>query len=353
MLLLTDRPNDGLRLRQALDAVEPCTLVGPGQSVAPSPDHGLIICDVTFDEPGAMATFKAVLAQHRVDPVVPVLCLARYQGPDAMAQAEAIGATAVLPRDASDAQILFTARRMIGLGRAAGRRPAGDDPAVAASAREAAAAFGDVFGAARRGGPISAAALEQGGGSVLAAVAGGRIGAWLDVVRNYDDVTYQHCLLVAGLAAGFAARLGLTMKSQKLIAQAALVHDIGKAVIPQGILNKPGRLSVAELEVMRTHASIGHEMLVRQGGFDPQLLDIVRHHHEYIDGSGYPDALSGERVTALSRLVTICDIYAALIERRSYKAPMPPRDALATLAAMGGKIDAGLLRAFRELVEAR
>ena len=92
---------------------------------------------------------------------------------------------------------------------------------------------------------------------------------------------------------------------------------------------------------------------VRQGGFDPQLLDIVRHHHEYIDGSGYPDALSGERVTALSRLVTICDIYAALIERRSYKAPMPPRDALATLAAMGGKIDAGLLRAFRELVEAR
>ncbi len=353
MLLLTDRLNDGLRLRQVVDAVEPCTLVGPGQSAEPSPDHGLIICDAALDDPGALAALRAVLAHHRVDRVVPVLCLARGQGPDAMAQAEAIGATAVLPRDASDAQILFTARQMIGSGRASGRRPPAVDPAVAASARGATAAFGEMFGAARRGGPIPAAALEQGGGAVLAGVAGGRIGAWLDVVRGYDDATYQHCLLVAGLAAGFAARLGVTAKGQRLIAQAALVHDIGKAAIPLGILNKPGRLSAAEMQVMRTHASIGHEMLVRQGGFDPQLLDIVRHHHEYVDGSGYPDALSGDRVTALTRLVTICDIYAALIERRSYKEPMPPRDALTTLAAMGGKLDAGLLRAFHELMEAR
>ncbi len=224
--------------------------------------------------------------------------------------------------------------------------------AVTARTREAASAFGGLFEAARRGRPLAAAALDQGAGAVMAGVGGGRIGAWLDVVRSYDDATYQHCLLVAGLAAGFAARLGVTVKGQRLIAQAALVHDIGKAVIPHAVLNKAGPLSPAESEVMRTHPQVGHDMLVRQGGFDPQLLDIVRHHHEYVDGSGYPDALAGERVSPLSRLVTICDIYAALIERRPYKAPMPPREALAVLAGMAGKLDAGLLRSFHGLVGA-
>ena len=351
MLLLTDRLKEGLRLRRVMDAIEPCTLVGPGQSVAASPDHGLIVCDAAPDGPDALAKLLAVLAHHRVDLGIPVLCLARGQGPSAMAQAEAIGATALLPRDAPDAQILFTVRQLIGSGRPAAGQPV-VDPAVAASASTAAAALDETFEAARRGGPILAAGLEQGSAAVMSAVAGGRIGAWLDVVRSYDDVTYQHCLLVAGLAAGFAARLGLTTRGQKLIARAALVHDIGKAAIPHAILNKAGKLSALEMDVMRTHTTIGHDMLVSQGGFDAKLLDIVRHHHEYVDGSGYPDALSGDGVSSLARLVTICDIYAALIERRVYKAPMPPREALATLVGMGGKLDTGLLRTFHGLVKA-
>lgn len=344
--MLTDRLEDGFRLRHVLDAAEPCMLVGPGQSAAASPDHGLIVCDAALDDPGALATLKAVLARHRGDPGVPVLCLARGRGPEVLAGAEAIGATAVLPRDASDAQILFTAKQMIAAGRASAWRPAAPDPAVAARAREAAAAFGETFEAARLGQPIPAPALDRSAVAVTAAVADGRIGAWLDVVRGHDDVTYQHCLLVAGVAAGFAARLGMTLKRQRLVARAALLHDIGKAAIPQAILNKPGPLSRSELDTMQTHAVVGHDMLTRQGGFDPQLLDVVRHHHEYLDGSGYPDALSGADVSTLVRLVTICDIYAALVEKRSYKAPLPRRDALAYLTGMGGKLDAALVRAF-------
>lgn len=351
VLLLTDRLKDGLLLRQVIEAVEPCTLVGLGQGAAASPDHGLIVCDAALDDPDAVAAVRAVLAHHRIHPGIPVLCLARSRGPDAMAQAEAIGATAVLPRDASDAQILFTARQMIGSGRTAPRPPAALDPGISASAREAGVAFGGMFDAARRGRPLAMAALERGSTAAMTAVAGGRIGAWLDVVRSHDDPTYQHCLLVAGLAAAFAARVGVTMKRQRLIAQAALLHDIGKAAIPHAILNKPGPLSPGELDIMRTHATLGHAMLVRQGGFDPQLLDIVRHHHEYVDGSGYPDALRGDEVSVLARLVTICDVYAALIERRAYKTPTPPREALATLVGMGGRLDAGLVHAFHGLVD--
>ena len=188
---------------------------------------------------------------------------------------------------------------------------------------------------------------------MIAAVGGGRIGVWLDVVRNYDDITYQHCLLVAGLTAAFASRLGMTRRSQRLAAEAALIHDIGKAKIPRAILNKPSPLSGAELAVMRTHAALGHEMLVRQGGLDPQMLDIVRHHHELLDGSGYPDALRGGAVSPLVRLVTICDIYAALIERRPYKAPATSEAAMSILADMGPKLDTGLVKAFRAVVAAR
>ena len=349
LLLLTDRPTEGRRLQQAVDAVEPCTLVTLVQPNARPAAHAAILCDVALDDPAAVALVQAVLARHRVPADVPVLHLSRRTGEPGLAQSQAIGATAVLPHSSTDAQVVFTVRRLIDLARAAPARVPGQD-ATLAGARDAAVAFAELFEAARQGRAIPPERVEQGGGAVMAAVAGGRIGAWLDIVRGYDDVTYQHCLLVAGLAAGFAARLGMTLRGQRLISQAALIHDIGKANIPHAIVNKVGRLDDAETAVMRKHPAVGHAMLVRQGGFDPQILDIVRHHHEAVDGSGYPDRLSGEAVTSLARLVTICDIYAALIERRTYKAPMPSAEAMAVLAGMGGKLDAGLLHAFGGLV---
>lgn len=351
MLLLTDRPAEGLRLRQAIEAIEPCTLVTLDRPGAPLANHAAILCDVALDDPAAPAAVQAVLARHRMLAAIPVLYLSRRAGERGRAQAQAIGATAVLPQSSTAAQVVFTIRRLIDIARAAPARPHAQG-ATQATARDAATAFSGLFDAARRGRAISPGSLEQGGNAVVAAVGGGRVGAWLDVVRNYDDITYQHCLLVAGLSAGFASRLGVTLRGQRLISQAALIHDIGKANIPHAIINKPGRLDDAENTVMRTHPAAGHAMLVRQGGFDPQLLDIVRHHHEAVDGSGYPDGLSGDAVTSLARLVTICDIYAALIERRAYKAPMLPAEAIDVLIGMSSKLDSDLLKAFQGLVAA-
>ena len=101
---------------------------------------------------------------------------------------------------------------------------------------------------------------------------------------------------------------------------------------------------------MREHPGIGHDMLVAQGGFAPLVLSAVLSHHEYLDGSGYPHGLSGGGIPDSVRIITICDVYAALIERRSYKPPMPPGDAYATLVAMGGKLDRDLVRVFGEVV---
>ncbi len=135
-----------------------------------------------------------------------------------------------------------------------------------------------------------------------------------------------------------------------LLSQAALVQGIGKAQLPREILNKASPLSKAEIAIMRSHPLRGHAMLAAQGDLYPYVLDAVRHHHEYLDGSGYPDGLRGSQISRGVRMVTICDIYAALIERRPYKSPLAPRAALGQLDAMGGRLDVNLVRAFRNVV---
>ena len=95
---------------------------------------------------------------------------------------------------------------------------------------------------------------------------------------------------------------------------AATLHDIGKARIPLAILDKPARLDPGEEEIMRSHPVIGYELLKGLAGITPEILDGVRHHHEYLDGSGYPDGLTAPKISDLVRLLTISDIFAALIE---------------------------------------
>ncbi len=354
MLLLTDRPDVALRLKALMEAVEPCTIVSAGGAADQSGRHSIILSDLALDTEASVALARATLARCPVSAGIPVLHLSRQDDDVAFAQAQAINATAVVSRKASAAQIVFTAKRLIEAARGKrGKLAASDQRRVRASIDQAGAALAEVMAAARRGDNLRPDSVERGSSAIIAAVAGHDINVWLDMVRGHDDVTYQHCLLVMGIAATFSARLGMTVKSQRQIVTSALLHDIGKAQIPVEILNKKGRLSPDEMEVMRTHPGIGHAMLVRQGGFDANVLDIVRHHHEYLDGSGYPDGLRAAEISPLVRLMTICDIYAALIERRPYKAPRASPDALAVLAEMGTKLDAGLTATFHAAVSER
>ena len=354
MLLLTDRLGESARLQQALGTVEPCTVVALHQALDQAPDqlspHTLVVCDVALDNLAAAELAQAALSYYRdLTDDASILCLTRDPSQLAFTRARSVGATAILSSDTHPSELAARARQLIASPH--GRRAQNAVSAVAqASIHDAGAALSSLFEAAHRRGPIPVDILSRGGDAVIEAVGRARIRAWLDVVWRYDVVTYQHCLLVAGLTSAFARGLGLSIESQRLLSQAALVHDIGKAHIPHAILTKPGRLTSVEMEVMRTHATIGHALLVRQVGFEPDLLDIVRHHHEYLDGSGYPDRLRGSAITQFVRMVTICDIYAALIERRAYKAPSTTDDAFAALVALGPKLDLGLVAAFGEIL---
>jgi HD-GYP domain-containing protein (c-di-GMP phosphodiesterase class II) len=128
-----------------------------------------------------------------------------------------------------------------------------------------------------------------------------------------------------------------------------MFHDIGKASIPIAVLDKPGRLDEQERALIETHPAAGYDALKGTRGISPEILDAVRHHHEFLDGSGYPDALGAESITDVVRILTISDIFAALIEDRRYKPPMSRPQAYEILCGMRGKLEGALVKAFREV----
>lgn len=349
MLLITDRVERSRSLARALSAWGPCEVMAlaDAETAAPGPRR-LIVTDVSLSDRGSIEVLRQALARHR-SAGAPYLCLLREQSARAIIQANAIGATDMLPADSPTAMILQAVGQVLNADAkhiAAGTAA----PLIHSHFIAATAALADMLEAAAEGRGLSKGAIESSVDSMNQAADKADLGTWLEMVWSHDDLTYQHCLLVAGLAAAFSRHLNFAAEDRRLLTCAAVLHDIGKARIPHAILNKASSLDDAELVIMRTHPQIGAEMLLRQGGFAKEIVAAVRSHHEYLDGSGYPDGLRGKQISDIVRMITICDIYAALIERRSYKAPMRPEAAYDLLVAMGGKLDVDLVRVFKTVV---
>lgn len=182
---------------------------------------------------------------------------------------------------------------------------------------------------------------------ILKAIKHSSLREWLTTVGCHHHASYRHCLFVTGFAVAFAQHLGMREDDQRRLARAALLHDVGKAFIPLAILDKPDGLTDEERAAVRAHPRRGHEALAGQGGFPAEMLDVVLHHHEFLDGTGYPDGLSGSEISDIVRLTTIVDIYAALVENRAYRVPYTRLKAFTMMEEMGDKIDQKLLQTFR------
>ena len=133
---------------------------------------------------------------------------------------------------------------------------------------------------------------QKAAGKIADTIAEDGLSDWLTTVRRHHEGTYQHCLLVTGIAVDFGLNLGLETLDVERLHSAAMFHDIGKAKIPLAVLDKPARLDDAERALIETHPAAGYDALKENTGISPEILDAVRHHHEYLDGSGYPDALA-------------------------------------------------------------
>ena len=188
--------------------------------------------------------------------------------------------------------------------------------------------------------------MEKGAVDAVRAVT---MDGWLEIVEQHHSPTFRHCLSVTGIAVSFARQLGFAEAEQRKIARAAIIHDIGKASIPLAILDKPGKLSREEAAIMQTHPQLGYDRIVRQAEVTTDVMDMVLHHHELLDGSGYPHGLSGAEISPLVRLITISDIFSALIERRAYKEAFSREKAYSLLVSMAGMLDPGMTRAFASI----
>jgi putative nucleotidyltransferase with HDIG domain len=206
-----------------------------------------------------------------------------------------------------------------------------------------------LFATATRGVPLKVNVIEQAGETLVRHIEAFGFGDWVQAIRVHHDQTYQHCLLVSGAAAAFAHHLGFRGGDRRRVAMAGLLHDIGKVMVPVEILEAPRALDDDEMNVVKRHPALGHQALQAVIGLHPEMLDMVLHHHEFLDGSGYPDGLGGSDISDLTRIVTIADIFGALIERRAYRRGMSGRAAYEILTGMGDKLDRHLVRAFKPL----
>ncbi len=265
-------------------------------------------------------------------------------------QAFALGATDLVDRPADRKSLLAALLGDIGV--------LAEDPATLSIGNSDGISAGvgalqSIFASAVSGIPVDLNMVQSAGETVVAHIEAEGLARWIDVVRLHHSLTYQHCLLVTGVAVTFGRQLGFSSADKRRLAFAGLLHDIGKAGVPVALLEKPNPLEGEEIAAMRQHALLGFEALRGVPGLDPDMLDMVVHHHEYLDGSGYPHGLAGSELSDLVRLMTIADVFGALIERRAYKAPLSSESAYRVLESMGPKLDTDLVRAFRPFARAR
>jgi HD-GYP domain-containing protein (c-di-GMP phosphodiesterase class II) len=165
-------------------------------------------------------------------------------------------------------------------------------------------------------------------------------------LKTADDYSYMHSVAVCALMVSLGRTLGLSEAQCKEAGLAGLLHDMGKALMPAEILNKPGKLTDEEFATMRSHPERGHAMLVEGGGASDAVLDVCLHHHEKVDGSGYPHKLTGDAISLFARMGAVCDVYDAITSDRPYKAGWDPAESIARMASWQGHFDTAVFSAF-------
>jgi HD-GYP domain-containing protein (c-di-GMP phosphodiesterase class II) len=165
-------------------------------------------------------------------------------------------------------------------------------------------------------------------------------------LKTRDDYTYMHSVAVCALMVSLGRQIGMSEEQCRVAGQAGLMHDIGKALMPLEVLNKPGKLTEGEFRVIRSHPERGHALLLEGQGATPEMLDVVLNHHERVDGTGYPNRVAAEKLTPLARMGAICDVYDAITSNRPYKAGWDPAESIARMASWKGQFDSPLFAAF-------
>jgi HD-GYP domain-containing protein (c-di-GMP phosphodiesterase class II) len=166
-------------------------------------------------------------------------------------------------------------------------------------------------------------------------------------LKTADDYTYMHSVAVCALMVALAGQLGLDEMQTREAGMAGLLHDLGKALMPMDVLNKPGKLSDAEFRIIKGHPEAGHKLLVEAGNAGEAVLDVCLHHHEKVDGSGYPHGLKDRQISGFAKMGAVCDVYDAITSNRPYKAGWDPAESIRKMTEWrDGHFDKRIFEAF-------
>tara|TARA_B100000315_G_scaffold255787_1_gene300061 strand:- start:1937 stop:3031 length:1095 start_codon:yes stop_codon:yes gene_type:complete len=210
--------------------------------------------------------------------------------------------------------------------------------------------FRDTFKVMHDGGAIPVHDIEKSCSPLVEAVESDQVVGLLSAVQQHDDYTYVHSLRVAIYLSLLDHAVGMKGDELLTLSSGGLMHDLGKGLVPQEILNKPARLEAEEFEIMKTHVDHTKEIFGKANDITIGVEIIALQHHEKLDGSGYPLGLKGSELNTLARMGSIVDIYSALTDRRVYKPAMEPDKALGIMSEMADGLDMALLSTFKEFL---
>ncbi|MBL8489405.1 MAG: HD-GYP domain-containing protein [Rhodocyclaceae bacterium] len=165
-------------------------------------------------------------------------------------------------------------------------------------------------------------------------------------LKNKDEYTYMHSVAVCALMVALARQMALDEGLAREAGLAGLVHDVGKMMIPDAVLNKPGKLTDDEFTLVKSHPEEGHKLLLEGRNILGTTLDVCLHHHEKMDGSGYPHRLPGDQISLFARMGAVCDVYDAVTSNRPYKSGWDPAESLKRMAEWKGHFDDTIFQAF-------
>lgn len=209
----------------------------------------------------------------------------------------------------------------------------------------------EVFNQARLGKSLHVAKCKELVEQIAASLAH-NADALLSIIRlkRADEYTYLHSIAVCTMMVALARTLGLDDTACQQAGLAGFLHDVGKAFIPLEVLNKPGLLTEQEYKIVQRHPVLGHAYLSGLVGVPDEVLDVCLHHHQKMDGSGYPARQQDQKISLFSRMAAVCDVYDAVTSHRVYKEAWDPAESLSRMASWQGHFDRTIFLAFVKML---
>lgn len=345
LLLASDRSDRSMDIASILTSVADVETVLT-EYLPETPPRGLsgVVVDINLRAADSVQTVRRKLLGGSYQSMPRLFVLADELHHGSM-QAWALGATDTIARPFDAGDLLMRIRQAF-------PDPTEDQAAVGAQALSdgvaaAHAVLVKMFERLPFGQPLTFQDVMSAEAPILRAIKRTSLREWLTTVGRHHNESYRLTLFATGYAVAFAQHLGMREEDQRRLTRAAMLYDVGKAFVDVALLNNIDGLQGEQLRQYRDHARLGHEALTKEGSFPRETLDVVLHHHEMLDGSGYPDALHGDQIADIVRITTIVDVFTSLVAKRKNHVPLSPLHAFVAMEKMGAKIDQKLLQAFR------